>query len=186
MSWYTSSEGKALTGSEQDSFVNMTKHIPDNTVAPAILKSFEIKEYQGERKMHITWGIIDGDFKGYEARQSIKVFDINPHTCDIAKNMFVRIAKLCEWKPSHDREPNNEDLALMRGKICTIKIGNGIMEDGKERTWVREVHGAGTLPTETGHTAPVVTSAPHGSHIESAFSRNQANLSQPLAEDIPF
>ena len=82
----------------------------------------------------------------------------------------------------------------MKGQIFCIKAGNGIIE-GEDRTWVREVHLEGTLPTETGKKIHVATHAPTHKDdeqipgkVDSALSRNAARTkaAEPLEDDIPF
>lgn len=181
MSWYNLSSGQAPTGSEAASFASNFLQIPDNTTANAKIKSFEPKEFDGQRSFQIVWTLTDGDYRGAMVKQSITPYAADAVKADRAKEMFVRLYNLCELKPKHANEPTKEDLTAFNGKVCSIKIGNGVIQ-GVERTWVRECHAANHLPVETGHTAVTL-----GLPIESAFSRNPKNT-QPenLSDDVPF
>lgn len=181
MSWYNLSSGATPTGSEAASFASNFLQIPDNTTANAKIKSFEPKEFDGQKSFQIVWTLIDGEYKGAMAKQSITPYAQDAVKADRAKEMFVRLYNLCQLKPKHFNEPTKEDLAAFNGKTCSIKIGNGIIQ-GVERTWVREVHEANKLPIETGHT-PVTTRLP----IDSAGSRNPRNTKpDDLSDDVPF
>lgn len=181
MSFWDLSTGSKPTGSEAASFASNFLQIPDNTTANAKIKSFEPKEFDGQKSFQIVWTLTDGEYKGAMVKQSITPYAPDQQKADRAKEMFVRLYNLCGLKPSHANEPTKQDLEVFAGKTCSIKIGNGIIQD-VERTWVREVHEANKLPVETGHTPVTV-----GSPVESAFSRNprQAKVDD-LDGDVPF
>lgn len=180
MSFWSLSTGSTPTGSEAASFASNFLQIPDNTTANAKIKSFEPKEFDGQKSFQIVWVLLDGDYRNAMVKQSITPYAPETVKSDRAKEMFVRLYNLCDLKPKHANEPTKEDLKAFEGKTCSIKIGNGIIQ-GVERTWVREVHPANHLPVETGHT-PVTVGMP----IESAFSRNNKAPDLSLDGDIPF
>ena len=179
--WELSSGGKP-SGSEAASFASNFMQIPDNTQANACVKSFEPKEFDGQKSYQVVWELLDGEFKGALVRQSITPFAQDVKKADRSKEMFVRLYNLCELKPKHANEPTKEDLAVFQGKSCSIKIGNGLIQ-GVERTWIREIHEANKLAIETGHTA-ITTSVP--SAVNSAFSRNPKSTDMSLGDDVPF
>lgn len=181
-SWWELSTGQKPSGSESASFASNFLQIPDNTTANAKIKSFEPKEFDGQKSFQIVWTLIDGEYKGAMVKQSITPYAQETVKADRAKEMFVRLYNLCDLKPKHANEPTKEDLSSFNGKACSIKIGNGIIQ-GVERTWVREVHSADHLPVETGHTPVMV-----GSPVDSAFSRNPktSKMDNDLGDDVPF
>ncbi len=111
-------------------------------------------------------------------KQTINPFSSDEKKADRSKNMFARLYNLANLKPSHANAPEEKDLASFLGLKCSIKAGNGIIE-GKQKTWVREIHELEKLEVKTGHT-PIVTGFP-----ESALSRNP-RVSDVLTDDIPF
>lgn len=181
MSFWELSDKSKPTGSESAAFASNFMQIPDNTTANAKIKSFEPKEFDGQKSYQVVWELSNGDFKGALVRQSITPFADDVKKADRAKEMFVRLYNLCDLKPKHSNAPTKEDLAVFQGKSCSVKIGNGIIQ-GVERTWIREIHALDHLEVETGHTA-VSIGVP--STIESAFSRNQKNTDD-LSDDVPF
>lgn len=188
MGFWDSRTGAPITGDESSSFAGNFRHLPDNTVATAIIKSFLPTEYQGDKSYQIIWQLIDGDFKGSQAKQRLEVYHADDAKAQRSLNMFMRICKLCDYKLEHSMAPQPEDLAPMKGKILCIKIGNGFIQ-GEERTWVREVHAEGALETSTGST-PIVTGTPDKKTQtpESALQRNSAGkkTSEDELNDIPF
>ncbi len=178
--FWSLSTGEKPSGSEAASFVSNFMHVPDNTQANAKIKSFAPKEFDGQKSFQVIWELVDGEFCGALIKQSLTPYAAEPQNADRAKEMFVRLYNLCDLKPKHANEPSKEDLLVFNGKRASIKIGNGLIR-GVERTWVREVHSAGHLPVETGHTHVVI-----GTPIESALTRNARGSVSETMDDLPF
>lgn len=198
MSVWDSATGAPITGDERSSFANNFPSLPDNTQANAMIMSFTSEIYEQEMSYQIKWQILDGDFKGCNVKQRIGVYDAKDYKAQVARNMFKRMWILCDLKPTHSRDPDNNDLAVLKHKILSIKIGNGIIE-GADRTWVREVWPENHLEVCTGNTV-VSTSKPRQAEStssgrpESALDRQaKRNASAPaddadltIDNDIPF
>ena len=130
--------------------------------------------------------------RGAEDKQRITPFDADDNRAQRALNMMMRIMILCDHPTEFDNPPEDNDLAPMKGKILSIKIGNGIIQ-GEERTWVREVWKEGQLETMTGETK-VTTSKPASAPSakeDSAFDRQRKREEakkgvDPLEDDVPF
>lgn len=187
MSFWTSRTGKPITGSDADSFVNHFPQIPDNTQANAVIKSFTVNTFEGEKSFQVIWQIVDGEFRGSQVKQSIRPYEIDDNKAQRNLNMLMRLFNLCNHKPSHGNEPTNDDLAPMKGTILCIKTGAGVY-NGREFTNVREVHPEGTLEVETGYTNAVVAKPDDQGKIETAFTREaERKAKQDLEkDDIPF
>jgi hypothetical protein len=181
MSFFELSTGQKPTGSEAASFASNFMHMPDNTQANAKIKSFEPKEFEGQKSFQVVWELLDGEFRGALVKQSIRPYDSVVNNADRAKEMFVRLYNIFELKPAHSNEPTKNDLMVFAGKKASIKIGNGPIQ-GVERTWVREVHASGKLEVETGYT-PIAVGHP----VDSALTRNSGATPLPDdGQDIPF
>ena len=191
MSFFQSKTGRPVNGSEENSFASNFRSLPDNTQAPAVIKRFAVQEYQGDTYYQIHWQLVDGDFKGSEVKQTIKPFEQDDNKAERALNMMFRIFTIGGLRTDFQDMPTNNDLAPLKGKIMSIKIGNGIIQ-GDERTWVREVWREGELDTVTGETKVVSNTAtpaqPRPGQVDSALSRNAQRSAAPsLAEDdVPF
>ncbi len=176
MSFWQGQAGKALTGSAEDSFSNGFSPIPDGTIAVAMIKSFEfVESAEYQPRYSVRWKIAEGEFKNREIFQNIYAFDKEPERAEKAKNMMMRIYKLCGHKPSHSNAPTSQDLAPMQGSLCTIKIGMYVGKDGKKRNSLEEVHESSYVPTE-----------PSEGLYDSALSRNKHSADSIADADIPF
>jgi hypothetical protein len=176
MSFWQGQAGKSLTGSAEDSFNSGFSPIPDGTVAVAMIKSFEfVESAEYDPKYQVRWKIADGEFKNREVFQNIYAFDKDPERNEKAKNMMMRIYKLCGHKPSHNNAPTNQDLAPMQGSLCTIKIGMYVGKDGKKRNSLDEVHESNYAPEQ-----------PAEGLYDSALSRNRTGGAPVDDSDIPF
>lgn len=190
MSLFKSRTGAPVTGSESNAFAGNLSHLPDNTQAQAMIKSFTVQEYQGEIFFQIIWKLVDGEFKGAEVKQRITPYDADDNRAQRALNMLYRIFTICGHRTDYEETPTDSDLAEMKGTICAIKAGNDIIQ-GTERTWIREVWSEGKLETITGETKVVTAKpdAPLKEKVETAFDREAARKSAApsLADnDIPF
>lgn len=178
MSFWQSPTGKTLTGSAEDAFNSGFSPIPDGTMAVAMIKSFEfIESEQYQPRYQVRWKIADGEFKNRELSQNIYAFEEDADKADKAKNMMMRIYKLCEHKPAHANAPTNADLAPMQGKLCSIKIDMYKAKDGKSRNLVSEVH-------ESAYT-PAAQEGLYDSAL-SKFGRSAPTSASPSDSDIPF
>lgn len=178
MSFWQLTDGSAPSGSDSASFASNYGHVPDGTQANAVITNFLPTDFGGEKMYQVTWRLLDGDFANTMLKQSINPFSQDQKKSDRAKNMLVRLYNLTDLKPSHSNAPTEEDLKAFIGKKCSVKAGNSIIE-GKEKTWIREVHAMDKLEVKTGHT-PVTTGFP-----DSALSRN-SRVVDDLTNDIPF
>lgn len=187
---FKSRTGAAITGDESAAFSGNFATLPDNTQAPAMIKSFTVKEYDGETYFQLIWKLVDGDFKNAEVKQRITPFDVDDNRAQRNMNMLYRIFGLLNHKTDYIELPTDSDLAVMRGQVLDIKIGNGYIQ-GENRTWVREVWKSGELEVCTGETK-VVTSKPSGEPVreESMLereARRKADASTTGRDDgIPF
>lgn len=188
--FWNSGSGAPITGEAKDAFIGDFTQIPEGTCADAIIKSFMLVEKENkfsnknDRFYEIKYKLLNGDYKGREVSQKIKCFDGKPEQIDRALNMMKLIMQLCDFKPTHNDEPNDIELGLMINKIVSIKIGEWSMPkaDGSgvmEGNFIREVHKSGVLAAETGIKAEVVHRP-----TDSALTRN-AKMPD-LDSDLPF
>lgn len=193
--WDTRIEGQAITGNLQDAVLPDFELIPNNTTAPAQIKSFELVSKKVNDKdtdfYEVTWKITSGDFKGREVTQKIKAFDDKDTIAQRALNMLKLIYTLCKHTPKHSGVPTNDDHRPLIGKVLGIKIGEWSMPRTNPKpdqspfltgNNVTEVHAVGPdFVTETGikKELPKVTS----STVDSAFSRNERQIDP---NDIPW
>ncbi len=197
MSLWNRGSGKAITGNPDDAFVQGFQQIPDGTIAEAFIKSFVLFEddnqYSGKVDQYylVTYKLLNGDFKGYEVRQKIKIFSGNPEQIDRNLNMLMLIFKLCDFTWVLNRDPLDDDLAPLQNKVLSIKInewqmpkndGSGMMQGN----FVSEVYKAGDVPTKTG-TKLDVDETISASPPSTALNRN-ANKAPSIDDDsdIPF
>lgn len=189
MSFFKSRTGAPINGSEENSFTTNFRSLPDNTQAVAVIKSFTLKEYMGDKNYQVIWKLVDGDFKGAEVKQSIRPFEDDDNKAQRALNMMYRLLRLADHPIDFRDAPTDSDLATMKGKIFSIKTGFGIIQ-GEERTWVREVWRQGDIETCTGDTKPasvIPTSQNNAVHNEqSALERHNKLISNTDDSDIPF
>lgn len=180
MSFWTSRTGLEIDGSDKNAFNDSFATIPDGTMAPAMIKTFELQESeQWGPRYSIRWRIMEGDFKGREINQSIYAFADKPEKVDKALNMLMRVYKLCDHKPTHKDAPTTQDLSPMQGKMCGIKIAMLIgKEDGKERNYVSEVHSLAGFEAKTGAPVAKTTSQPVRRHTDDEIAN--------LHDDLPF
>lgn len=176
--WWTSSEGRTIDGSAENSHVAFFPNIPDGTTAPAIIKSAEMKEFNGTEFFSVTYKLVDGEFKNREVRQKLKCFDDDLKKRDRAKNMLMRLFKLSNEKLHHKNMPTDKDLLPLQGKVLGIKIQEWF-DDNKEGNYVSEVHALDAdFITETGkkaeHTFSVGSHTHHAKahDLDSALSRH--------------
>lgn len=193
--WSSRIEGQELTGKLEDCVLPEYENIPNNTTAPAQIKSFELVSKKVNDKdvdqYEIIWKIVQGDFKGREVTQKIKAFDDKDTIAQRALNMLKLIYTLCAHTPKHSNVPSNEDHRPMIGKILGIKIGEWSMPRTNPKpdqspfltgNHVTEVHPVNAdFKTETGvkKELPKVTT----SAVESAFSRNPPSVD---SLDVPW
>jgi hypothetical protein len=131
-----------VTGKAEDAFVQQITLIPNNTTAPAIIKTLHIAEtsdqYQGQQKfIEITWKLASGDFKGCEVKQKIKCFIGEEKQLTRARNMLKLLLNICNYTLSHDGEPVTADLLPLTGRVVGVKVrewqiekkdGSGVIE----------------------------------------------------------
>jgi len=150
MSFWNSGGGN-VTGNPQDAFVSDFTIIPNNTTAPASIKSISLIEKENrfnnstDKYYEFTYKLLSGDFKGREVAQKIKCFQGEQSSIQRALNMLKLIMDLCDYKPSHGGEPTAQELMSMQGKVLGIKIREWQMQkvDGSgtmEGNFVAEVH----------------------------------------------
>ncbi|MES2133162.1 MAG: hypothetical protein V4506_12525 [Bacteroidota bacterium] len=188
--FWQSSTGNSLTGKAEDAFASQFKIIPDGTQASACIKSVEFvpATNYGSEQMQIKWKLVTGDYKGFEVRQKINIFDLKPEKADRAKNMLVLICKLLNFELDFTKDPHDINFGLLNGKILGLKIQEFCVpkEDGGffEGNWVSEVHPASELEVLTGTKmqTPIHTSS--ASPLESALNRNAT--AGVTTDDIPF
>ena len=178
MNFWTLTDGSSPSGSDSASFASNFGHVPEGTQANAVITNFVPSDFGGEKLYQVTWRLLDGDFANTMIKQSINPFSADEKKANRSKNMFMRLYNLAELKPTHANAPTEQDLLPFIGKKCSIKAGNGIIE-GKEKTWIREIHAVDKLEVKTGHTV-VATGFP-----DSALSRNP-RVVDDLVSDIPF
>lgn len=177
MSFWDSRTGAPLTGLADDAFAGSFSIIPDGTTSTAMIKSFEQKEFDGDKFYQITWKIVSTAFKGQEVRQKIAAFDTKPEKAQRALNMLMMIYKLCAHTPTHSNAPTTDDLKPMCGKVFGIKIQEWAL-NGKEGNFVSEVHAADAeFKPEVGVKQERVVSVP---------ARNTDAELLNLDEDLPF
>jgi hypothetical protein len=191
--FWVSPTGQEITGSAKDSFLQDFTTIPDGTTALAAIKSCSVVEApatqykEADKFIEVIYNIVSDDYKNREVTQKIKVFNGKPEQIHRNLNMLKRLFMLCNYKPTHNNEPTNQDLSAMVGKILGIKIAEWSMpkQDGgmMEGNFVREINDAKGFECNVGVKMEVTHTA---SPVESAFSRNPGGFSEVLADDIPF
>jgi hypothetical protein len=193
MSGFWESDLGEITGSEQDAFAKSFTHIPDGTMALARIESFIHAEYQGNKYLSIDWILTDGDFKGANVNQKLKVYG-DPKAKDSDKtrhkalNMLKLIYQLYNVKPKHSGEPTDQDLMVFVSKAAGIKIRETEPNnEGKQYNWVAEIHDAKGFKCETGVSIVITHNNVNTSNnpLDSAFSRN-AGAKVEDENDIPF
>ena len=193
--WDSRIEGQVISGDLKDAILPDFELIPNNTTAPAQIKSFELVSKKVNDKdtdfYEVVYKITSGDFKGREVTQKIKAFDDKDTIAQRALNMLKLIYTLCKHVPKHSGVPTNEDHLPLVGKILGIKIGEWSMPRTNPKpdqspfltgNNVTEVHAiTADFVTETGvkKELPKVTS----STVDSAFSRNERNVDP---NDVPW
>lgn len=187
MSFYKSKSGMKMDGSEESAHAKQIKIVPHDTHATASIKKYELVSNDNGKYYQLTWKLLDTTFKGCEVRQNIKAFDADAKKADRAINMMIRLFKLCEYKPDHDLQPENQDLLPMVGKVLGIVINEVFIADaGRSVNYIAEVHSSSGFETKDGeHIAheSTPTSQPVASgSVDSAFSRNQTVTD----DDIPW
>ena len=179
MNFLTLSTGGMPDGSAEHAHMQAFTIIPDGTMAAAMIKSIENKEFPDSAPfIQVTWKLVNSDFKGNEVRQKLDIFNPDIKKSDRAKQMFMRLCILtgCEIQRATD-----DDLLQFKNKIIGIKIQEWQL-NGKEGNWVSELHPAGgDFVAITGTKKEVV----HTQGVESALTRNAA-VHPGLTDDIPF
>jgi hypothetical protein len=167
--------------------------IPDGTTALAVIKSCEVIEKaandyrEADKFIEVIYKISSADFKGREVAQKIRVFQGKPESIYRNLNMLKLLMTLCNYKPAHNNEPTNQDLASLCNKTIGIKISEwsmpkrdgGIMEGNN----VSEVHAPSGFECQIGVKAEVTH---NNKGVDSAFSRNSGAAQKDLEEDLPF
>lgn len=191
MSFWSTSDNSKLTGEPDATFAKAVTVIPGGTQAPAMIKGFEIKSFSDSPEFYqVTYLLLAGDFKGMEVWHKIHCSDLNPKKADRAKQMLMRLYKLCDLKPMHANAPSVEDLQPMQGKVIAIKIeeyklpkADGGVAHGN---WVSEIWAEGGLPTLSGTPVEVAVSAPPPP-VSALNRHSQGQLAvDGLDNDIPF
>jgi hypothetical protein len=191
MSFYKSKSGMKMDGSEEVSHAKQIKIIPNDTHATASIKKYELVTNDNGKYYQLTWKLLDTSFKGLEVRQNIKAFDADLKKADRAVNMMIRLFKLADYKPGHDLQPENKDLAPMIGKILGIVINEIFIPDANRTiNFISEVHSVTGFETKDGeHVAyeatPSSSTNSNNSSVDSAFSRNNTPP-MPTDDDIPW
>lgn len=195
--FWTSPTGNIITGSAESAFLPDFTIIPDGTYAMALIKKFEtinkpMSQYSDAQKfIQITYKLADGDFKGREVIQKIKVFDGKPEQIERALNMLKLIMDLCGFKPDHNNEPTPAELSTMQGKVLGIKIREWSVpkQDGTgyiDGNYVSEVYDTKGFKSETGIKLEVKHELPDTSTAFSRNPRGQNLNNSETQDDIPF
>ena len=206
-SFWSSGSGAEITGKQEDAYLpDFDDPIPNGTLAHAKIVSFglheEIRKFDGAevKEYRIVWKLTDGAFKGREVTQKIKPFIGEPTAIDRNLNALKLLMTLCDYKPKHANAPTNQDLSVMVGKECGIKIREWQMQKADstmmEGNFVSETHSLKDFVAETGikmqPRSPSSPSSPssQGSRELTALDRNQrptgADDISDLNDDIPF
>lgn len=189
MSFWISQVGK-LDGTPESAFTKTNRIIPDNTMVLAMIKKFELAEYNGNQFHQITWKIVDGEFKNQEVRQKIHTFDLDNNKRHRGLNMMMLIFKMFNESPKSNDAPTTEELNMFCGKIAGIKVNEFPRDDGKTGNWVSEVHAAAGFKPEQGvklEVTAAVVSSNNAAPMDSAFSRNQRTQTvSGIDDDLPF
>ena len=194
MSFWLSGLGVMPTGLPQDSFVSDFSIIPEGTQAAAVIKQFSLiekhNEFKGidEKFYQVTFKLLDGDYKNREVTLKIRCFEGKPEQIQRNLNILKLILQLCDFQPTHQNAPTDQDLMVTIGKSMHIKISeyslkrdDGTYFDGNN---VREVHKLNTIKTETG--TKRVTKQPENLGLESALTRNASASMSNDDSDLPF
>ena len=150
-----------VSGKAEDAFLPEMSVIPNNTQAPAQIKSISVVEtntqYAGNQKfVEVVYKLVSGEFKTREVKQKIKVFTGDSQQIQRARNMLKLLMDICGHELTHDNEPVTQDFTPMTGKIVGVKVrewqiekndGSGVMEGN----FVAEIHKVDDkFVTETG------------------------------------
>lgn len=183
MSFWESQLGE-ITGSAADAFAKSFEVIPNNTRALAEIKSFKHDSQNEFTFLNITWSLVEGEFKGAEVNQKLKVFGGNKYDKDPertrfkALNMLKLLYQTLNIKPKSNDAPTDNDLLAFQGKRAGIKIRETEPNDrGMQYNWVSEVHKPDNFESVTGRHVKV-----KDKEKEASFSDNDT-LSD---DDLPF
>ncbi len=197
MSFWESELGE-VTGSAEDAFAKSFTTVPDGTMALAkIEKFFTDENKEGFKCLTINWSLTDGDFKGSNVVQKIKVFGGEPkYDKDPAKtrhralNMLKLLYQQFGLRPTGAGAPTDQELAVFHGKIAGIKVREtDPNEEGKTFNWVSEVHKAQGFKCETGIKLVVTHTNKQTDLFDSAFNRNPKGQDpglEGMIDDVPF
>lgn len=185
---FWTSELGTVTGTAADAYAKSFREIPDGTTALAKIDKFVLSERE-YKHYQIDWLLTDGDFKGQHVFHKIKAIDPDPRDKNPAKtrhralNMLMFIYKQFNAKPKSNLAPTEADLGVFIGKQAGIKIQlTEPNEDGRQYSWVSEVHQSEGFVCETGKVVEVVHTQPRD---DSAFARNKPK-EDPGLEGLPF
>jgi hypothetical protein len=140
MSFWTTSENKAVeTTGKFESGGGMTV-IPQNTTCLAMITEASIADYQGDEYVSLTWTVAKPDaYKNRKVFQKVRIFDADNKKADKAKQMLAAIDKNAGGKLlKSDKEPTNETLIHIMQKPMLIKVMVWEMND-KTGNWVAAV-----------------------------------------------
>jgi hypothetical protein len=195
MSDFWKSELGEITGNASDAFAKSFTTVPDGTLALAKVESFVNDENNnGFKCLVVTWLLTEGEFKGANVTQKIKVFGAEPQydkdpakTRHRALNMLKLLYQQFNLKPKTSDAPSDQDLLVFVGKSAGIKIRETEPNsDNKTYNWVSEVHPTEGFKCETGKKLEIIhTHNPQSDLFDSALSRN-ASGSIPTEDDVPF
>lgn len=186
MTWWQSSTGSELSGSDEDSFASGFGVIPNNTTARAVLKKIEIEDYNGESFIQCQWKIIEGPFKDQVTRQKIHVYDTKPQKADRARNMLVRLYKIAATAlPT--TAPTDKDLSMLQGKIVGIRVLEYWTDEGKNGNWVSEIHApTADFVCKVGEKLPSPPQKLSVKQASDAFFNPSQSAAPMIDDEIPF
>lgn len=180
-----------ITGKAEDAFLPEMSIIPNNTQAPAQIKSISVVDtttpYAGHQKfVEVTYKLVSGDFKTREVKQKIKVFTGDSQQIQRARNMLKLLMDLCGHELPHDNEPETRDFLAMHNKIVGVKVREWQMEknDGSgvmEGNFVAEIHKVDDkFITETGIKLSAKSPKPSGQYTMDVPNIADSEIDQEL------
>ena len=146
MSFFTLSDGSNATSEKSFTLSEDFKPIPENTELKVVVEDAAWENYNDEKKIKLTWVVIDGKFKERKIFQKIKVCDEDQKKRDKALKMLAAVdANTGGNLMLAGKEPTDEELQQY---LCNhpmfIKVGVWSITDEmtgeiKSGNWIKAV-----------------------------------------------
>lgn len=171
-----STGGKAESTTEAEMGGGDFKAIPAGTYLKAMVEDAKWKEANeySDRRISLTWLVLDGEFKGRKVFHNVKVCDQDGNKRDKALRMFAAIDANAGGKLiAADKEPTDyEMLSALANKPMTIQVQvfKTKDENGEDReiNWVSSIGSA------------------NGTKKQAAPQKQEPDITKEMDSDIGF